>query len=83
MKELIHSICSKPESSSYGASTKGNVILQFCNFTHSDIFGIAEINEDKFGNFTPGSKIPIMPEYDIKKENPDYMLVLPWHFRKL
>ncbi len=83
LRELIHSICNKNQKvAGYGASTKGNVILQFCNFTHSDIFGIAEINEDKFGNFTPGSKIPIMPEYDIKDENPDYMLVLPWHFRE-
>ena len=66
----------------YGASTKGNVILQFCQLNSSDIFGIAEINEDKFGKFTPGSKIPILSEKDIKKEKPDYMLVLPWHFRE-
>lgn len=39
----------------YGASTKGNVILQYCNITKNDIKGIAEVNEDKFGAFTPGT----------------------------
>ena len=66
----------------YGASTKGNVILQFCQFTTNDLFGIAEVNKDKFGKYTPGSKIPIRTENEIKKENPEYMLVLPWHFRE-
>ena len=83
LRELIKSIVSTQEKvAGYGASTKGNVILQFCNLSNSEIFGIAEINEDKFGNYTPGSKIPIMSEYDIKREDPDYMLVLPWHFRE-
>lgn len=83
LNELINSISkSNQKVAGYGASTKGNVILQFCQFSSSDIFGIAEINEDKFGKYTPGSKIPILSEDDIKKEKPDYMLVLPWHFRE-
>ena len=83
LRELIKSIVNTQEKvAGYGASTKGNVILQFCNLSNSEIFGIAEINEDKFGNYTPGSKIPILSEYDIKREDPDYMLVLPWHFRE-
>jgi cyclopropane fatty-acyl-phospholipid synthase-like methyltransferase len=65
----------------YGASTKGNVLLQFCDFTEKDLDCIAEINSDKFGSFTPGSYIPILPEEEVKATNPDYMLVLPWHFR--
>jgi hypothetical protein len=65
----------------YGASTKGNVLLQFCGFTEKDIPCIAEINSDKFGSFTPGTLIPIMSENDVKAIKPDYMLVLPWHFR--
>lgn len=66
----------------YGASTKGNVLLQFCGFTPEDIPGIAEVNTDKFGKFTPGTGIPIISEEEAKQENPDYMLVLPWHFRE-
>lgn len=66
----------------YGASTKGNVLLQFCGFTERDISAIAEVNTDKFGRFTPGSGIPIIPEADARKLNPDYFLVLPWHFKE-
>jgi hypothetical protein len=65
----------------YGASTKGNVLLQFCGFTGDDISAIAEVNEDKFGAFTPGTRIPIMPERKVHALHPDYLLVLPWHFR--
>lgn len=65
----------------YGASTKGNVVLQFCGFTAKDIPAIAEVNPDKFGSFTPGSRIPIVSEADAHKMNPDYLLVLPWHFK--
>jgi hypothetical protein len=65
----------------YGASTKGNVLLQFCGLTAEDLPCIAEVNEDKFGAFTPGTRIPIVSEAEAKAERPDYLLVLPWHFR--
>ena len=65
----------------YGASTKVNVLLQFCGFTEKDISCIAEVNPDKFGSYTPGTCIPILSESDVKAMKPDYMLVLPWHFR--
>lgn len=65
----------------YGASTKGNVVLQFCNFNSDDIKCIAEINPEKFGSFTPGTGIPIVSEAEAGKNKPDYYLVLPWHFK--
>jgi NDP-4-keto-2,6-dideoxyhexose 3-C-methyltransferase len=65
----------------YGASTKGNVILQFCGLGRDDLACIAEVNEDKFGAFTPGTGIPIVSEAEAKAMKPDYLLVLPWHFR--
>jgi hypothetical protein len=65
----------------YGASTKGNVLLQFCGFTSADIPAIAEVNEDKFGCVTPGSHIPIVSEREARSMRPDYFLVLPWHFK--
>ncbi len=65
----------------YGASTKGNVILQFCGLTAADIPCIGEVNEDKFGAFTPGTGIPIVPEAQARAKKPDYLFVLPWHFR--
>jgi hypothetical protein len=65
----------------YGASTKGNVLLQFCGLTSKQIPFIAEVNEDKFGSFTPGSHIPIVSEAEAKAMKPDYFFVLPWHFK--
>jgi hypothetical protein len=65
----------------YGASTKGNVILQFCGFGPNEIEAVVDINPLKHGCFTPGSRIPIISEEDGRKMNPDYYLVLPWHFR--
>ncbi len=65
----------------YGASTKGNVLLQFCGFTSKHIPYIAEVNQEKFGSYTPGTKIPIISETEAKAMKPDYFLVLPWHFK--
>ncbi len=65
----------------YGASTKGNVLLQFCEFSTKHISCIAEVNEEKFGSYTPGTKIPIVSEKEAKSKKPDYFLVLPWHFK--
>jgi len=65
----------------YGASTKGNVLLQFCGFGTDDIAAIAEVNVDKFGCVTPGTHIPIVSEADARAMRPDYFLVLPWHFK--
>lgn len=65
----------------YGASTKGNVLLQFCGITPDQIPYAAEINPYKYGRFTPGSKIPIVSAEESLKMKPDYYLVLPWHFR--
>jgi hypothetical protein len=64
----------------YGASTKGNVILQFCGITKEELPCIAEVNPDKFGCFTPGTSIPIIPEKEAHAMKPDYLLVMPWHF---
>lgn len=65
----------------YGASTKGNVLLQYCGFTEKEIPYIAEVNTEKFGSFTPGSNIPIISEKEARELKPDYFLVLPWHFK--
>jgi hypothetical protein len=65
----------------YGASTKGNVILQFCNIDEKLIENIGEVNKYKFNKFTPGSNIKIISEKQMKSLKPDYLLVLPWHFK--
>ena len=65
----------------YGASTKGNVILQFCKINENYLQYIGEVNKFKYNKYTPGSKIKIVSESILKKHNPDYLLVLPWHFK--
>lgn len=66
----------------FGASTKGNVILQYCGITSKELDCIVEVNEEKFGCVTPGSGIPIVSQDELKAINPDYVLVLPWHFKE-
>tara|TARA_Y100001963_G_scaffold160067_1_gene267544 strand:+ start:439 stop:1686 length:1248 start_codon:yes stop_codon:yes gene_type:complete len=64
----------------YGASTKGNTLLQWFGLDSTMIDGIAERNPDKFGLKTIGTDIPIYSEEDMRLANPDYLLILPWHF---
>ncbi len=66
----------------YGASTKGNVLLQYFKIDNKIIDYVAERNAEKYNLFTPGSKIKIISEKDSRAMHPDYYLVLPWHFKK-
>ncbi len=66
----------------YGASTKGNTLLQFYNLNNSHITAAAERNSDKWGRKTIGSEIPIVSEEEARRRQPDYFLILPWHFLK-
>jgi hypothetical protein len=64
----------------YGASTKGNTLLQYFNLDHNLIDGIADRSPYKWGLNTVGTNIPIYSEDEMRRQNPDYLLVLPWHF---
>ena len=64
----------------YGASTKGNTILQYCGIDKTTIPRAADRNPDKWRRRTLGSDILIIPEEQARRESPDYFLVLPWHF---
>lgn len=65
----------------YGASTKGNTILQWCGIDSRIVDFAAERNPDKYGAFTLGTEIPIISEAESRALKPDYYLVLPWHFK--
>lgn len=85
-KEALHSLLVDLKNQAkrvhiYGASTKGNTILQFCGIDHSLIECAAERNPDKFGARTLGTNIPIVSEKESRAMKPDYYLVLPWHFK--
>ena len=64
-----------------GASTKGNVLLQYFNIKEDLLKYIGEVNQDKLNSFTPGTYIPMISENEAIKLKPDYFLILPWHFK--
>lgn len=64
----------------YGASTKGNTLLQYFNLNNDLITAIADKSVYKHGLKTIGTNIPIISEEQMRKEKPDYLLILPWHF---
>jgi hypothetical protein len=66
----------------YGASTKGNTILQWCGIDNRLIECAADRNVDKHGAMTIGTNIPIISEEESRAMKPDYYLVLPWHFKE-
>ena len=82
LKQLILSIKKQGKSIFIlGASTKGNTILQFLNLNNKIINYAVERNKQKIGAITIGSNIKIISEQMSKRLNPDYYLVLPWHFK--
>jgi hypothetical protein len=66
----------------YGASTKGNTILQYCGLDHRLIEAAADRNPEKSGTRTPGTNIPIISEQESRQMKPDFFLALPWHFQQ-
>ena len=64
----------------YGASTKGNTLLQFCGLDSTTIEKAADRNPDKWGTTTIGTGIPIVSEEEARQDRPDFFLALPWHF---
>ncbi len=81
--DFIHAASQRGERvAGLGASTKGNVLLQYLGIDEKLLPVIGEVNPDKFGCVTPGTRIPIVPEREVLAASYAYLLVLPWHFRK-
>jgi len=81
--KLINKIIKKKETiHGYGASTKGNVLLQYFGINSNKISYIADRNPQKVNLYTPGTKIKIVSESFSRMCKPNYYLVLPWHFKK-
>ena len=84
--EKMHSIIKKLKDNNkgiygFGASTKGNVLLQIAKINKNLLKGIFDVNKEKFNKFTPYSMIRILDEKKLKKIKPDYILLLIWHFK--
>ena len=65
----------------YGASTKGNIVLNHLNLNNKNLSYICDANPYKFNRYTPGTNIKIISKKDMRKRNPKYLLVLIWSFR--
>ena len=78
---ILNLIDMKKKVLGYGASTKGNVILQFCEIDNKLINYIVDVNPFKKNRITPGTNIKIINENDFLRKKADYLLVLPWHFK--
>ena len=65
----------------YGAAAKGNTFLNYCNIDKSLISFIVDKNPSKVGKLLPGSHLPILPINELYKNNPDYIIILPWNIR--
>lgn len=82
LKRVIKGLCSDGRRiAGYGASTKGNVLLQFCGLSSDEIPFVADVNGEKWGRFCPGTGIPIVSEKKARMARPDVFLVLPWAFK--
>lgn len=66
----------------YGASTRGNTLIQACNLDYRFIKAAVERNQDKWGKKIASTGIPIISEDQARKDHPDYLLVLPWFFKE-
>ena len=80
--QMFINLNSKKNIIGYGASTKGNIVLNFCSINNSQIKEICDGSNKKLLKFTPGSNIKIISKNKMRKKNPDYLLVLIWSFRK-
>ena len=65
----------------YGASTKGNIILNHCKIKSDLLKFIADGNSKKWNRYTAGSNIKIISKEKMRKLKPKYLFVLIWSFR--
>ena len=65
----------------YGASAKGNTLLNYCGVKKDLIKFVVDASPHKQGKYLPGSHIPVVNEEEIKRFKPDYVLILPWNIK--
>ena len=83
-KILDFLICAKREGKTivgYGAPGKGNTLLNYCGIRTDFLDYTVDRNPQKQGNYTPGTRIPILNPAKIRETRPDYILILPWNLR--
>lgn len=82
LKFLIEKKLEKKKVIAYGAAAKGNTLLNYCGVRNDLISFVVDASPYKQGKFLPGSHIPVMKEDEIKKQKPDYIIILPWNIKE-
>ena len=80
MTDLVRGTIAQSKSWCYGASTKGMVLLQYLD-CHAAFVGVADKNPKKHGLYMAGSWLPITDEVAMRRDKPQYVMMLPWGFR--
>ena len=78
---FLNEFCKTKKIIGYGASTKGNIVLNHCGIDSKQLKFICDANSEKHGKYTPGSNIKIISKETMRKLKPDYLFVLIWSFR--
>lgn len=79
---LIDRKIEKKKVIAYGAAAKGNTLLNYCGVRNDMIDFVVDVSPYKQGKFLPGSHIPVVKEDEIKKQKPDYVIIIPWNIRE-
>lgn len=65
----------------YGAAAKGNTLLNYAGVLSDLLPSVVDLSPHKVGKFLPGVHIPVVSVDEIKRQRPDYLLILPWNLR--
>ncbi|WP_354354522.1 class I SAM-dependent methyltransferase [Variovorax boronicumulans] len=65
----------------YGAAAKGNTLLNYAGVRSGLLPWVVDRNPAKQGQYMPGSRIPIVDEAHLRREQPHYVLILPWNLK--
>ncbi len=83
--DLLEFLLAKKKSgkkvAAYGAAAKGNTLLNYCGIKNDMISFVVDANPNKQNKFMPASHIPIVLEERIKKDKPDFIIILPWNIK--
>ena len=80
--QMFLKLKSKKHIIAYGASTKGNIVLNHCKVHNRQIKEICDGSRKKISKYTPGTNLKIISKETMRKKRPDYLLVLIWSFRR-
>ena len=65
----------------YGAAAKGNTLMNFSGIRPDLLAYVVDKSSAKQGKYMPGSRLPIVDEIQLKKDQPNYVVIFPWNIK--